>query len=177
MNDPKYGVEPPENLPKIVNGQANGLLLAGSHEDHKGPFQTKQPLQMIDYTLQPNSKMVHRVPEHLDNCLLFIYAGNGKIGTTSVQHLNVIRFDATDTSSRDIEVATGASEMSFIIFAGKRINEPVAWHGPFVMNTDEDIKKTLTEYRAGKFPPKRVPWDYKKISEFPKDHAVHTGEL
>ena len=45
----------------------------------------------------------------------------------------------------------------------------VAWHGPFVMTTDEEIRKTIADYRSGNFPPVRVPWDYKRLSTFPKD--------
>lgn len=37
------------------------------------------------------------------------------------------------------------------------------------MNTQEEIQKTFMEYRSGKFPPKRVPWDYTKWDSFPKD--------
>jgi hypothetical protein len=50
------------------------------------------------------------------------------------------------------------------------VSEKVAWHGPFVMNSDKEIQQVFADYRAGRFPPKRVPWDYKKLSAFPKDY-------
>jgi hypothetical protein len=57
--------------------------------------------------------------------------------------------------------------------AGKRLEQPVAWHGPFVMTTDEEIAKTLIEYRRGTFLKKRADWDYKRLSTRPlQAHAL-----
>merc|ERR1712241_1144147 len=49
-----------------------------------------------------------------------------------------------------------------LVFAGKWINEPIAWHGPFVMNTKAELRKAFAEYQVGKFPPVRCSWDYRK---------------
>ena len=49
----------------------------------------------------------------------------------------------------------------------KKLKEPIAWHGPIVMNTQEQIYDTFMEMRMGEFPPKRVNWDYKEWSSRP----------
>lgn len=56
-----------------------------------------------------------------------------------------------------------------MLFAGKKLKEPIAWHGPIVMNTQEQIGETMYELRTGAFPPKRVDWDYRRIAAFPKE--------
>jgi hypothetical protein len=61
--------------------------------------------------------------------------------------------------------------MSVLVFAGKRLKQPIAWHGPFVMTTNEEINVAIDEYRSGRFLKKRAPFDYKKIAAFPKSKA------
>ena len=177
MDDPQYGVEPPENIPTITTDNSVELVLAGEHKNKAGPFHTKQPLQMIDYTLKQNSSITHQVPVHLDNCMIFIYSGAGNIGTSPVKKFDVLHMDATDPTLRNIVMSTDSSEMKLMLFAGKKINEPIAWHGPFVMNTQAEIQQTINEYRQGKFPPKRVPWDYTRLDAFPDDHPARSSAL
>ncbi len=50
---------------------------------------------------------------------------------------------------------------SAMLFAGERIEEPIAWHGPFVATSNEELAQAIETYRAGAFPPRRVPWDYR----------------
>ena len=47
----------------------------------------------------------------------------------------VVRFDASDNTVRGFELSAGSKGMKAMLFAGKRINEPIAWRGPIVMNT------------------------------------------
>ena len=72
---------------------------------------------------------VHTIPDELDNCLLYIYAGSGTINDVCVQKNAVIRFDASDASKRQISLAADNSSggISALLFAGKRLNEPIAW--------------------------------------------------
>ena len=76
-------------------------------------------------------------------------------------------FDASDDGERGISLAA-TTPVSAILFAGKRLNEPIAWHGPIVMNTDAEIKQTFMELQSGNFPPVRVDWDYRRIANKPK---------
>jgi redox-sensitive bicupin YhaK (pirin superfamily) len=50
-----------------------------------------------------------------------------------------------------IEVATEEQAVRFLLFAGRPIGEPVAWYGPIVMNTEEELRTAFAEYRAGTF--------------------------
>ena len=76
---------------------------------------------------------------------------------------SVIVFDAS-SNARDFKLKA-IDESHVLLFAGKRLKEPIAWHGPIVMNTQEEIMQTFKELRSGNFPPVRVPWNYRKISE------------
>ena len=175
MDDPAYGTVPSEKLPCFkVNDGVKATLLAGKLANHEGPFITKQPLEMIDFTLQPNSTISHSVPTHLNNCLLFVYDGSGSVGDRKVSQHNVVHLDASLEAVRSIHLSTESASMGVMLFAGTRLNEPVAWRGPFVMNTEAEIQRTLAEYRSGHFPPKRVSWDYKTLASFPADHPARS---
>jgi quercetin 2,3-dioxygenase len=194
MDDPVYGTEPPEKIP-IIRGDDTSILiqpsetgtadfpylrlLAGEYGSYKGPFQTKQDVQIVDYTLPSGSQRIeHHIHPLHDNALLYVYRGSGTVSGTPIKQGQIARFDLTNPTSEErvFEVIADGDNnnnnnqgISFIFFAGQRIREPVAWRGPFVMNTQEEIQKTMREYQQGRFPPKRVSWDYTKIATKPEE--------
>lgn len=171
MDPPRYGTEPAENIPKIeVATGALANLLAGRYGESEGPFKTVQDVQMVDYRLDAGAEVTHQLNEGHDNCLVYVHRGSGTLSDTNIKQHFVARLDCTG-ESREFNVRAGPDGISFIVFAGKRINEPVAWRGPFVMNTAAEIQKTMDEYRRGDFPPVRVPWDYTRIATAPKSNS------
>jgi len=162
MDDPSYGTEGPERMVNFQLPAGNLRLLAGEHAGQIGPFQTKQPIQILDLELGPNDQFEHVLPPILDNCLVFVYEGGCIMCGQRLAHHDTARFDAADPSRRKLIVATGKEGVGMMIFSGKRINEPIAWHGPFVMNTKAELRKGFADYQAGKFPYKRCSFDYRK---------------
>ena len=175
MLDPRYGTHGPSSLP-LLNGQGySGRLLAGHIGDQKGPFETATAIEMIDIVIEPNAKFSHNLDSIYDQSIVYVYKGSGLINTSPANHLSVIQLDArTEGEGRGIELHAGELGFSCMLFSGKRINQPIAWRGPFVMNTQEEIQQVMNEIRSGNFPPKRVDYDYKKLSTFPKDHTCKT---
>jgi redox-sensitive bicupin YhaK (pirin superfamily) len=51
----------------------------------------------------------------------------------------------------DITVQAGEQGIRFLLVSGRPLEEPVAWHGPIVMNTDEELRQALRELRQGTF--------------------------
>ena len=51
-------------------------------------------------------------------------------------------------------MTAGSPETGVLLFAGKKLAEPIAWHGPIVMNSQQQIVETFQEMRAGEAPPK-----------------------
>ena len=172
MDDPRYGTEPPENIPVVSCGngdvKAHCRIIAGEMQGQKGPFKTVQDVQMVDYTLPANTAVTHHVPDNMDNCLVYVYAGIGKIaGIEITKPHTCIRMDAS-CDIREFHVSSGNDDlMSVIIFAGKRLDQPVAWRGPIVMTTDEEIATAMRELRSDTFLKKKVSWDFKRISAKP----------
>lgn len=167
MDDPRYGTEPPENIPIVTQDGVLMRVLAGGVNDVQGPFKTVQPVQIIDLTLSPNSAYSHSVPTQLNTCIVYIYEGKGSIADTPVSRGQVVKLDASQIQARDVSFACGPDGLGALIFSGQRLDEPISWQGPFVMNTREEIEQTIREYQTGKFLRKRSPWNYKKWSDFP----------
>lgn len=168
MLPPKYGGG---SIPVLMGEGFSGRLLAGRVGDKQGPFETATAVEMIDITVAPGATWSHELGVEYDQSLVFCYKGQGTVNAASCSMHGIVQLDAQDVSGgRTVEIAADSTNsMSFLLFSGKRIGEPIAWRGPFVMNTDLEIQDCLAEVRAGQFPPVRVAWDYKKLSSFPKD--------
>lgn len=176
MDDPRYGTVPPSALPVVsFPGGVSGRLLAGTlggDSSTVGPFQTVQELLMLDLTLPPSSAWELPLAPHLDSVMAFVYRGDAVVNGAPVPQHSVALMDASGPA-RTLAISTqGVGGASVMVFAGVRLNQPVAWHGPFVMTTDAEIKATVREYQSGAFPPVRVPWDYKRLAAFPRDHSA-----
>ena len=124
MDDPRYGTEPPENIPLLSNLAAypgvTARVLAGEvavpsptgtydtiGQTAKGPFQTVQDVQMVDFELSANATYIHYLQPVLNNCMIYVYKGTGKLCGREVPPLHVIHLDASDSSSRGIELIAG----------------------------------------------------------------------
>jgi len=180
MDDPSYGTHPEKQIPVYVNPQeAPGVrvrVLAGpfesGHFKARGPFKTIVEVQMLDVVLEAGASFEHTLPCTYDNCLIYAYGKKGimsKISGTLIKPGQIARMDlsaATD-GARNILMEAASEGLRVLIFAGKMLKQPIAWHGPFVMTTQEEIKQTVAEYQRGTFLRKRVKWDYKKIATAP----------
>lgn len=103
--------------------------------------------------------------------MLYVFEGSLETVNESkepVEEGHIVLFDANSEESRGIELATSkGTTAKALLFAGKKLREPIAWHGPIVMNSQEQIVDTLRELRSGNFPPVLVPWNYKRMEDFP----------
>ena len=175
MDDPRYGTEPPESIPlESVGKGARARLLAGEFNGRVGQFSTVAPVQMIDFELEPGARCTHTIPSGFDTAVLYFYlGGGGSVAGTTLEQQQVALLDATSDSARSFELAASdITPLRVMLFAGKKLKEPIAWHGPIVMNTQEQLQATFMELRTGRFPPVRAAFDYKRLSDFPDDHVA-----
>lgn len=107
-----------------------------------------------------------------------VYEGAGAVcNGRAVPEASVVLFDAEDADgSRSFELTAGPEPVVAILFSGTKLREPIAWHGPIVMNTQAEIRQCFSELRSGTFPPKAVGWDYRRLDQFPSDHPARAGK-
>jgi hypothetical protein len=178
--DPRYGTVPTPKLPALPlnGGNSTVRVLAGQAFETTGPFQTVQPVQMLDFELQSSDKISFPIADDFDTTILYVYDGelthlNHQAASHSQSSViprgSVILMDASMPDKRHIELKASTKGANVMVFAGRKLRQPIAWHGPIVLNTQDEVTKTIRAIRSGQFPPVRVQWDYKKIASKPKE--------
>jgi hypothetical protein len=110
-------------------------------------------MTFVHATLNPGARL--EVPWREDyNALLYVLAGHGRVGTEGwpVQTGQLAVFGAGNTLSMEAAAAQDgrSPNLDVLILGGRPIREPVAWMGPFVMNTREEVITAFEDYRAGR---------------------------
>ena len=171
MQDPSYGTHPPSELPLLQLGAGStARLLAGALGEARGPANFSVDVQIVDYTLAPGTSTEHAVAASHDNCLCYCYRGAAVIGGAEVARGSVTRLVPSAPEEGPPAFAlssSGASGAGVLVFCGRQLKQPIAWHGPFVMTSQQEIQAALSEYRSGTLLKKRAPWDFTKASAAP----------
>ena len=198
MDDPKYGIDGSDRIPKWSSGDGVSVsVLAGPFDPPNitkkplgdssngtclqtvnGPFNTIAKVSIYDVILEPNTSFEFALSDDTyDNCLLYFYGdtGTGTVNGQRVDHGKIMRLDASTQEKRSIVMGAGDSGLRAMVFSGKKLNQPIAWHGPFVMTTDAEIRKTLQEYRSGTFLKRRAPFNYKRRNDAPEGWDFENG--
>ena len=152
-NKPDYQDVPSTKIPQVSNsdGKVSVKVIAGNYRGTKAVINTLTPILYLHFTLQPGGEVIQSVTENL-NAFAYIISGKGLFGKdkTVVGEKNLIVFknDGENISIRNSD--NSKSPLDVLLVAGMPLNEPIVQYGPFVMNTREEIDKTLEDYRNGR---------------------------
>lgn len=145
MGDPAYQELSPEAIPEVQRDGAAVRVLAGAFGDVRGPIDDPGTgLQYLDVDLRPGWAFRHALDEEL-TAFVNVFEGDAQVAgqPLPLHHLGVLG------GGDGVEVEAGADGTRFILVAGRPLKEPIVQHGPFVMNTREEIEQALTDYRDG----------------------------
>ena len=127
-------------------GEAGSVrVIAGEFEKEKGPARTFTPIEVWDVRLHSGKTATLNVPAGQSTALLFLHGGGRVNGSKSVDegHLAVL-----DREGETLSIESGA-DSTILLLSGTPIDEPVAGYGPFVMNTEGEIRRAISDYRSG----------------------------
>lgn len=148
---PLYRDVKAKGVPKVqLEGGGWVKVIAGSVGDGVGPVRDLAvPTEYLDVSLPRNSQFVHRVPPER-TLLTYVYGGRGGFGGNA-DELTENRVALFDDRGDFFTVKASEEGVRFILASGKPLKEPVAWYGPIVMNTPQEVNRALEDYRRGTF--------------------------
>ncbi|MBX3163882.1 MAG: pirin family protein [Bacteroidetes bacterium] len=149
MSKPKYQSIANAQIEKITLPDNSGTVevIAGNYQDVKGSATTFSPLHLLNVRLNKNGKAGFEFPENYNTALLVIEGSITVNETESVPTDHFVLFENKGTAF-NIQASENAV---VLVLSGEPLNEPIAAHGPFVMNTKQEIIQAIDDFNHGKF--------------------------
>ena len=121
-------------------------LLAGEYEGEKGYQSLYLPLDYYDIHLNPGASFT--LPTAEDRSIMaFTLLGDALIGGDLVKEKTAVKL----TAGNQVQIRAGEQGLQLLLVSSKRLDEPVAWGGPIVMNTQTELRKAFDDLRSGTF--------------------------
>jgi redox-sensitive bicupin YhaK (pirin superfamily) len=167
MTDPRYQDVSGRDIPDVVDDDGTRVrVVCGSFWGATGPVDgiAADPIY-LDVSVPPGRRKTLPI-ETTRHAFAYIFAGSGTFRDASdprqvktdvvgqaagaageVGNRSLVLFDRGD----EVTVQAGESGIRFLLVSGKPIEEPVAWYGPIVMNTQDELRRAVAEIQQGTF--------------------------
>src|SRR5689334_12374338 len=168
MSDPRYQDIPASAIPEVTDDDGTRVrVVCGEFWGKRGPVEgVAADPSYLDVSIPPGLLKRLKV-ETTRNAFAYVFAGSGAFRGASdpravltdkvvdpnaapeydVSNHSLVLFDRGD----EIVVQAGGEGIRFLLVSGKPIEEPVAWYGPIVMNTQEQLRQAIAELHTGDF--------------------------
>jgi quercetin 2,3-dioxygenase len=168
MTDPRYQDIPAGAIPEVTDDDGTRVrVISGEFWGKRGPVEgVAADPSYLDISVPPG-KQKRLTVETTRNAFAYVFAGSGTfrdgsdpqgvLTESGADPKAPARYDASNHSlvlfdrGDEVVVRAGDDGIRFLLVSGKPIEEPVAWYGPIVMNTRDELEKAVTELRAGTF--------------------------
>ena len=153
--DPQYQDLEVTAVRLLSSHDGDGLLrvIAGEVDGRTGPGSTHTPMTMVHASLAPGAQLVMPWPQNF-NALVYVLGGQGAVGTERrpVESGQLTVFGEGDalTVEASTQQDSRTTTLELLFLGGVPIREPVAWYGPFVMNTRSEIQQAFEDFEAGR---------------------------
>ncbi|BBD46713.1 Pirin-like protein [Petrimonas sp. IBARAKI] len=158
MTIPAYGDITQEKVTLVEEENAVVRILAGTYKGKSGVFEGKYvKVKYLDIDLAPSSTWTYDETPNDQTLFIYLLDGNLAVDNNLSQFENkscAVLFTSSDKDSDiydSIEVRSGNQGARFVLLAAKPLKEPVAWGGPIVMNTNEELDQAFKELDNGTF--------------------------
>lgn len=146
MGPPAYQEIRPDAIPEIDDGNIKVHLLAGEYGGRQGPVQDPHTqAKFLDVSLTAGTKFDHELPAK-HTAFLYLFEGDAQAGSEKIETQQL----AVLSDGDKLSIIAGPNGARFLLLAGRPLDEPIVQHGPFVMNTRDEIDQALADLRDGK---------------------------
>lgn len=169
MTSPRYQDVPGTEIPELIDDDGTVIrIVIGNYHGKKGVVEgVAADPQYLDISVPPKTRKTFKVDTYR-NAFAYVFAGHGSFRDASTPEGVLLEkeMDGTEIHVRDmtgnrtlvyfdsgdeVSVEAGDEGIRFLLISGKPLKEPVAWHGPIVMNTREELITAVSELQAGNF--------------------------
>jgi redox-sensitive bicupin YhaK (pirin superfamily) len=153
MMKPRYQEIPSADIPtaRTEDGLVTVRVIAGESLGARAVIETVTPIMYLHFTLQPGGRVLQPVPQDYD-AFAYVIDGEGAFGTESERAGDgqMVMFAADGDEVMIVNPADAGAQLELLLIAGIPLNEPVARYGPFVMNTECEIRQAIEDYHLGR---------------------------
>lgn len=149
MSAPGYQAITSADIPVVClpNEAGKARIIAGTYEGTKGPARTFTPINMWDLRLAAGASLTLDLPEG-HNAALVVLAGHITVGGSQAAGEAEMVLLSREGSGMKIDADGDAT---VLVLTGEPIDEPIAGYGPFVMNSEAEIRQAIADFNSGKF--------------------------
>ena len=149
MTPVKYQAIENKDIKKIIldDGKSSLEVIAGEYNGSKGPASTFSPVNLFNAKLMQGAKACFTFNKNYNTGMLVI---EGEIRINDSEKAPENNFILFGHDSEDIVIEAVENSL-VLVLSGEPIHEPIASYGPFVMNTETEIKQAYEDYKNGKF--------------------------
>jgi redox-sensitive bicupin YhaK (pirin superfamily) len=128
-------------------------VIAGEIAGHAGPGSTYTPMTMAHASLEPGAQL-HLPWDAEQNALVYVLSGDGTVGAerrrVRTGQLAVFGPGSSLRVAADAGQEGRHPKLEVVLLGGRPIREPLAWGGPFVMNTQQEVREAMVDFHAGR---------------------------
>ncbi|OFM95103.1 short-chain dehydrogenase [Neisseria sp. HMSC055F11] len=147
---PRYQHLAKADIPVVEFSDEAGYLrlIAGEYKGVKGAADTFTEMNVWDIILNASKKTVLEIPE-THNLSMVVLRGN--VTLNGKEQAGAGELVGFEQNGGNVYIEAGSEEVKILLLSGVPIDEPVVGYGPFVMNTTEEIRQAISDFKSGKF--------------------------
>jgi redox-sensitive bicupin YhaK (pirin superfamily) len=148
MSPPRYQTLLDSGIPRVELASAGIFVrvIAGEYEERKGPARTFTPVNVWDIRLKSGQEATLDLPEGFNTAVVVL---RGSVTVNAAEKASVAELVLFEREGEQIEIHA-QQDATLLLLNGEPINEPIASYGPFVMNTQNEIRQAAEDYRSGR---------------------------